>query len=46
MPLQQGSSRKTIQENIKQLIKEGYKQDQAIAIAIQESQKHKSRRKK
>lgn len=46
MPLKQGSSRKIIQENINKLIKEGYTQDQAIAIAIQESQKHKSRRTK
>lgn len=33
MPLLAGKSRKVISENIRRLIKEGYKQDQAVAIA-------------
>jgi hypothetical protein len=34
-----------VQENIKQLVKEGYGQDQAVAIAIKEVQKSTKRRK-
>jgi hypothetical protein len=45
MPLKKGSSRKIVQENIKQLVKEGYKQDQAVAIAIKEAQESTKRRK-
>ncbi len=33
MPLKEGSSRATISANIRKLIKEGYKRDQAVAIA-------------
>lgn len=41
MPLKSGSSEKTISHNIKQLRKDGYPQEQAIAIA-----EHKARRTK
>ncbi len=39
MPLEQGSSQKTISENIAQLIGEGYSQEQASAIAYKEAGK-------
>jgi hypothetical protein len=39
MPLKRGTSPNTIQQNIRQLIKEGYSRQQAIAIALQFSRK-------
>ena len=44
MPLKQGSSKKTVQENIKKLIEEGYKPEQAVAIAHSEANKSKSKK--
>jgi uncharacterized protein YdaT len=50
MPLQSGSSQKTISANIKKLIEEGYPQKQAIAIALENardaSRKKRKKRKK
>jgi hypothetical protein len=34
MPLQEGSSRETISENIRRLVAEGKSQEQAVAIAM------------
>lgn len=42
MPLIQGSSEKSIHENIKKLIGEGYKRKQAVAIAYSIAKKAKS----
>lgn len=41
MPLKKGASPETISNNIKELIKTGRPQKQAIAIAISESKKKK-----
>jgi hypothetical protein len=41
MPLKPGSSRATIQENIRKLIAEGYTPQQAAAIAYAEARKRK-----
>lgn len=41
MPLKSGSSRKTISANIAELRHAGYKQDQAIAIAMDKAKKRR-----
>lgn len=41
MPLKKGNTKKTISKNIQQLSKEGYTQQQAIAIAMTKAKKKK-----
>lgn len=46
MPLRRGSSKKVISANIGKLIHEGYKSNQAAAIAYSKAGKSKKKRKK
>jgi hypothetical protein len=44
MPLRKGSSKKVVSENIRELMRSGRPQKQAVAIALDEA--HKARKKK
>lgn len=46
MPLRDGSSREDIEYNIRELIRSGYKRDQAVAIAYSHARKSRSKRRK
>jgi hypothetical protein len=43
MPLSEGSSKKTISANIRQLVQEGYSQKQAVAISMKKAGKSRKR---
>ena len=46
MPLKPGSGKKPISDNIDKLMSEGYKQKQAVAIALDNARKGKRKKRK
>jgi len=45
MPLKNGAAKRTIAENIAELIRSGRKREQAVAIAYDKARKNKRKRK-
>ena len=43
MPLKEGSSKETVSSNISELVHSGYKQKQAVAIALDKARKARSK---
>lgn len=43
MPLRKGSSKKTFEHNLTKLMREGYKKNQAVAIAYSVKRREKKR---
>ena len=46
MPLKKGSSRKTVAQNIRKMMKEGYPQKQAVAASLTSAGKSRAKTKK